>query len=308
VAEGDVLQQLGELWRNIQEQPFGRQVALLAIPVVVVALLVLGTLVIWAAASPRISPPPTVVVQAGQPGAPPPTPASPQGAATPASPAPPAAAAAATTVEPAPVAAKPTVLVPTVPPSPTATPSPEPTPVPARSARVINTEGQGANMRRTVSVSAQRVKLLPEGTVVELLGPEERGDGRAWRHVRDADGSTGYVLAEFLQPIQGPPGATPVLPPPQITVDEITAPAARGKEATIAITTRPGVRCELRVLIFGPATLPREGLEPMQADDEGHCSWTWTVPEEVVPGTWRYRIIVGEGESSSSREVSFVVT
>jgi hypothetical protein len=163
-------------------------------------------------------------------------------------------------------------------------------------------------MRRTASVTAQRVKLLPEGTIVELLGPEERGDGRTWRQVRDADGSAGYVLTEFLQPIQTPPGATPVLPPPQITVDEITAPATRGQEATLAITTRPGVRCEVRVLLFGPATLPREGLEPTKADDEGHCSWTWKVPEDVVPGTWRYRIIVGEGESSSTREVSFVIT
>jgi hypothetical protein len=300
-----VLQQLGELWRKIQEQPFGRQVALLAAPVVMVALLVLGALVVWSAAAPRISPPPTVVVQSGQPTA---NPAGPQGQANPVSPAAPAKPAAASTTEPAPVAAKPTVLVPTVPPPPTATPSPEPTAVPARSARIVNTEGQGANMRRTISVSAQRVKVLPEGTVVELLGPVERGDGLAWRNVRDADGSTGYVLADYLQPIQGPPGATPVLPPPQITVDEITAPAARGKEATLAITTRPGVRCELRVLIFGPATLPREGLEVTRADNQGHCSWTWTIPEEVVPGTWRYRIIVGEGESTSSREVSFVVT
>jgi hypothetical protein len=172
----------------------------------------------------------------------------------------------------------------------------------------VNTEGQGANMRRSASVSAQRVKLLPEGTIVELLGGEVRGDGRVWREVRDADGSSGYVLTEFLLPIQGPPGATPVLPPPQITIDDITAPAARGKEASISITTRPGVRCELRVLIYGPATLPREGLDPSHADDEGHCSWTWTVPEDVVPGTWRYLIVVGEGESRSTREVSFVIT
>jgi hypothetical protein len=217
VAEGDVLQQLGELWRTFQEQPTGKQVVLLAAPVVVVALLVLGALVLWTAAAPRFSAPPTVVVQAG--------PGTSAQAANPSSPTNPSAVAAASPV----VVAKPTVVVPT-PPPPTATPvptaTPEPTPIPARSARVVNTEGQGANMRRTPSVSAQRVKLVSEGTIVELLGPEERGDGRAWRNVRDADGSAGFVLAEFLQPIQGPPGATPVLPPPQITVDEITAPAA----------------------------------------------------------------------------------
>jgi hypothetical protein len=32
------------------------------------------------------------------------------------------------------------------------------------------------------------------------------------------------------------------------------------------------------------------------------------VPDDVVPGAWRYRIIVGEGESSSSRETPIVIT
>ena len=38
------------------------------------------------------------------------------------------------------------------------------------------------------------------------------------------------------------------------------------------------------------------------------CSWTWTVPEDVVPGTWRYRISAGEGEGRATREIPFVVT
>lgn len=297
-----MLEQLGELWRRFQEQPTSRQVLVLATPVVAVALLVLGALVAWSAAAPRFGASPTVVVQAG------PTPAP---AVTSASAVKPVDSPVTSAPEPPPVVAKPTVLVPPTspqPPTPTSVPTPEPTPVPARSARIVNTEGQGANMRRTPSVSAQRVKLLPEGTIVELVGGEQRGDGREWRNVRDADGSAGFVLTEFLQPIQGPPGATPVLPPPQITVDDLTAPAVRGKEASISITTRPGVRCELRVLIFGPSTLPREGLDPTRADADGHCSWTWTVPEEVVPGTWRYLIIVGEGESRSTREISIVIT
>lgn len=172
----------------------------------------------------------------------------------------------------------------------------------------MNTEGQGANMRRAPSVSAQRIKLVAEGTIVELVGGEQRGDGYTWRNVRDVDGSAGYVIADYLQPIQAPPGATPVLPPPSIRVEEITSPVARGAEATLTIVTRPGVRCELRVLIYGPSTLPREGLETKTADKDGFCSWTWTVPEDVVPGTWRYHISAGEGEGRATREVPVVVT
>jgi SH3-like domain-containing protein len=274
---------------------------ILVAPVVVVALLVLGGLMVWSVASPRITPRPTAVAQV------PPTPAPPTNER---------AVIEVSTSAPSPVVAVlPTVVVPSreataTPPPPTPTPGPTdtPTPAPARSARVVNTEGQGANMRRAPSVSAQRVKLLVEGTIVELIGTEQRGDGYAWRNVRDVDGSNGYVIADYLAPIQGPPGATPVLPPPSIQVDEITSPVARGAEATLKVITRPGVRCELGVLLYGPSTLPREGLEPTKADGDGVCSWTWTVPEDVVPGVWRYRISAGEGEGRASREVTLVIT
>ena len=299
-----MLQQLGGLWRWVQDQSPAKQAVIFAAPVVAAALVVLGGLVVWTVAAPLINPRPTAVVQGNQGPAslPPPT-------------AQPAVAPVAKPASPPPVVAKPTVLVPATPTPalPTATPTSvpptaTPTPAPARSARIVNTEGQGANMRRAPSVSAQRVKLLVEGTLVELVGEETRGDGYTWRTVKDVDGTSGYVIVEFLQPIVAPPGATPMLPPPSIQVDDITSPAARGSEATLKIITRPGVRCELRVLLFGPSTLPTEGLKTITADGDGVCSWTWTVPEDVVPVTWRYRIFAGEGEGRAVREVSVVIT
>jgi hypothetical protein len=315
-----VLQQLGGLWRRLQDESPARQALILATPAVAAMLLVLGGLIVWSVAAPIVTPVPTVVVRGT------PTPPRPaqlaqpaltkegSGQAVPLTNQPGVTTTAGSTA----VAALPTVVVPadestpTLPPTPTITPTPEPThtptPAPARSARIVNTEGQGANVRRAPSVSAQRVKVIAEGTIVELLDGEQRGDGYSWRNVRDADGATGYVIVEYLQPIQGPPGATPVLPPPSIRVEEITSPIARGGEGTLTIITRPGVRCELRVLLFGPATLPREGLESKTADAEGVCSWTWTVPDDVVPGVWRYRISAGEGEGRSIREVPVVVS
>jgi hypothetical protein len=163
-------------------------------------------------------------------------------------------------------------------------------------------------MRKTASVSAARVKVIAEGTLVELVGGEQKGDGYTWREIRDVDNTTGFVVVDYLQPIQAPPGATAVLPPPSIEVDDITSPAARGAEATLRIITRPGVKCEVKVLIFGPDTLPSDGLGPTTADKDGVCSWTWTVPDNVVPGTWRYRIFAGEGEGRAVREVQLVVS
>jgi hypothetical protein len=62
------------------------------------------------------------------------------------------------------------------------------------------------------------------------------------------------------------------------------------------------------VLLFGPSTQPQEGLEGKAADADGVCTWTWTVPDDVVPGTWRYRISAGEGEGRSVREVPLTIT
>ena len=290
-----MLQQLGGLWRRLQDQSPARQALILATPVVVAMLVVLGGLIFWSVAAPLVTPRPTVVVQQN-PTLPSPPSSGQAGQATVPRTSQPAVA---PTTSATTLALLPTDVVPTreptqTPAPPTQTPVPEPTrtptPAPARSARVVNTEGQGANMRRAPSVSAQRVKLVVEGTIVELIGGEQRGDGYTWRNIRDVDGTAGYVIADYLQPIQAPPGATPVLPPPSIRVEDITSPVARGGEATLTITTRPGVRCELRVLFYGPTTLPREGLENKTADAEGVCSWTWVVPEDVVPGTWRYRI------------------
>jgi hypothetical protein len=301
-----VLQQLGGLWRWVQEQSPARQALIFATPVVGAALLVLFGLIAW-----------TLIGSFGTPRAPTVSQASP--AAVQATNPPPARNA--TQSPPAqngtqapPVAAKPTVIVPPSPTpapptaTPTSSPTPTPTPVPARSAKIVDTDGQGAIMRKTASVSAARVKVIPEGTVVELVGSEQKGDGYTWREVRDVDNSTGFVVDEYLQPIQAPPGATAVLPPPSIQVDEMTSPAARGSEATLRIITRPGVRCDVRVLVFGPDALPTDGLQPTTADKDGVCEWRWTVPDSVVPGTWRYRISAGEGEGRATREVSVVIT
>ena len=124
------------------------------------ALLVLLGLIAWSVAGAHGPAQPNVVVQAS-PGVAQPTnpPSARRGAARSGSGAP----------SPAVAAAKPTVVVP-----PTPTPAADryadpganatPTPVPARSAKIVNTDGQGAIMRKEPSVSAPRVKVVPEGT------------------------------------------------------------------------------------------------------------------------------------------------
>ena len=129
-----------------------------------------------AAAAPTPSPP----------AAPPPQIASP--------PATPSLPTAVPTPTPAPVAAPP--------PPPTATATPA-----ARYARIANTSGLGANLRREPAASAQPVAAAAENATVYLLGPEQRAaDGRVWRQVEDNRGNQGWVPADFLVEAPAPGG------------------------------------------------------------------------------------------------------
>jgi hypothetical protein len=89
--------------------------------------------------------------------------------------------------------------VPAPPPTPIPPPVAEPTPPPAvDQARVANTNGLGVNLRSAAGGRASRLKTLPEGTQLDVLGPEERADGILWRNVREPGGAIGWVAASFL--------------------------------------------------------------------------------------------------------------
>ena len=88
--------------------------------------------------------------------------------------------------------------------------SPSPSPVliapspvvPSRGqVRVINTDGQGANMRQAPSTNAPIVTSVPDGTTLDLIGDDQQAEGRVWRNVREPGGTTGWIAAELLAPL-----------------------------------------------------------------------------------------------------------
>ena len=95
---------------------------------------------------------------------------------------------------PAPAQAAP-IVAPTPIPAPVVTP--EPTPAPER-VKVSFTNGSGVNLRARAGERGQRLKTVPEGAVLEVVGGEETADGIAWRNVRDAAGTTGWMASKFL--------------------------------------------------------------------------------------------------------------
>ncbi len=88
--------------------------------------------------------------------------------------------------------------VPTEQPTPQAQPSPTQGP---EKVRVANADVP-VNMRAKPGTSAEVVVAVPVGTVLEIVGPDQKVDGQIWRNVKDPAGNVGYMLADFLVPVR----------------------------------------------------------------------------------------------------------
>ena len=77
---------------------------------------------------------------------------------------------------------------------------PSPSPAAGPRLKVVNTENQGVRFRQRPSTQGQVLRTLPEGTVIEVVGPDESADGMTWRNVREPGGAVGWVAAEFVAP------------------------------------------------------------------------------------------------------------
>jgi SH3-like domain-containing protein len=54
------------------------------------------------------------------------------------------------------------------------------------------------NLRARAGERGQRIKTVPEGATLELVGVDEQADGITWRNVREPGGATGWVTARFV--------------------------------------------------------------------------------------------------------------
>ncbi len=65
-------------------------------------------------------------------------------------------------------------------------------------AKVVNTRGVGLNMRAGAGTGHARVKTLPEGEPLEIIGGPREANGFTWWQVRDGAGTTGWAASQFL--------------------------------------------------------------------------------------------------------------
>lgn len=68
--------------------------------------------------------------------------------------------------------------------------------------RVINTGAEGLFLRPDHSTDATPLKTLADGSIVTVIGEDFSGLDTIWKHVRDASGSEGWVMSQYLQAVQ----------------------------------------------------------------------------------------------------------
>lgn len=99
-------------------------------------------------------------------------------------------------------------------------------------ARVYGTGGEGVWLKEAPGLDAPRIKVLPEGTPLQLLeGPKRGGDEHYWARV-EAEGDQGWIIAEYLLMDNSPPPVNTTPSGPSAPALEPEPPLAPAPPAT----------------------------------------------------------------------------
>ncbi len=107
------------------------------------------------------------------------------------------------TATPSPTILRPTVtLIPTPTLAPTATPAPQ---IPDTiSVGVYVAVVQGVNFRKDASTTAQIIRTLGDGEVLEVTGGPQTASNLTWWKLKDPDGVEGWAVQDYLKPTAAP--------------------------------------------------------------------------------------------------------
>ncbi|NPV06626.1 MAG: SH3 domain-containing protein [Anaerolineae bacterium] len=81
---------------------------------------------------------------------------------------------------------------------PTATPTPSDELVEGAVAVVSDTAGRGLRMRSGPGLDSPTLRVMPEGTEVQILGGPSEMDGYQWYHILDDANTEGWVAGDWL--------------------------------------------------------------------------------------------------------------
>ena len=144
--------------------------------------------------------------------------------------------------------------------------------------KVVNTEGQGANMRAEPSPSGTLVRTVQEGTELDAIGAEREGGGRQWRNVRVPDGgATGWIVSELLEPI-APPAPPAGAPKPGGEPKPEGAPKPAGEAKPDGASKPAGAP---KPAASPPAGLPEGAAKPATRIDDEDRAYLSVLLEQI---------------------------
>jgi len=93
---------------------------------------------------------------------------------------------------------------PTAQPEPTATETPTAAPTTPEpvTAKVSGTEGDGLRLREGPGLNYDKIRTLPEGTLVQIIGGPVEADGHQWFNIIDDLGNEGWCAGDWLETSQ----------------------------------------------------------------------------------------------------------
>lgn len=92
-------------------------------------------------------------------------------------------------------------MTPTNTPEPTATATPVPVIMPGGQVVVKGTEGQQLRLRAGPALNHQTLRIIDEGTILQVLEGPQAADGFTWWQVKTTDGLIGWVAGNWLTPV-----------------------------------------------------------------------------------------------------------
>jgi hypothetical protein len=69
--------------------------------------------------------------------------------------------------------------------------------------KVANTGGTGVRLRVDPSKTARVAGVLPEGTTLDIVGPDKQAEGLTWKNVRAPGDGRGWVASDYVVAVAG---------------------------------------------------------------------------------------------------------
>jgi len=136
--------------------------------------------------------------------------------------------------------------------------------------KVANTGGTGVRLRVTPSKTGQVATVLPEGTMLTVVGDDKQADGLTWKNVQAPGDGKGWVAADYVTPVSGgtsassPPASNPPAAsssPSTGTTPASTAPSSGSGTSSgpSSTTTNPSGGNDLKVDVSVASTEVKGG-------------------------------------------------